>query len=88
MGCLWFKIRILLVVDNLSIWEELSRLLASHEDILIVGEATEGQQALELIAAHRPDVVLLDINLRSMRAIEAANMIKKSWLGTIIIGLV
>lgn len=81
-----FKVRILLVVDNLPIREELSRSLASHEDILIVGEAIEGQQALELIAAHRPDVVLLDINMRSMSAIEAASMIKKSWLGTTIIG--
>ena len=56
-------IRILLVDDHVLMREGLIQLLSLEEDIQIVGEASDGFEALEKIAQERPDIVLLDIHL-------------------------
>src|SRR5688572_20311443 len=82
------KCRVLLVDDHLPIRAALRRLLASyHHDVLIVGEASDGQQAIERIASCQPDVILMDINMPMMNGIEATALIKKSWKEAIVIGL-
>jgi len=81
------KCRILLVDDYLPIREELHRLLAPQPDFEIVAEANDGKEAIEWVAACRPDVVLLDLNMPKMNGIEAAKLIKKSWPETVILGL-
>jgi DNA-binding NarL/FixJ family response regulator len=81
------KCRILLVDDYLPIREEFDRLLAREPDFEIVGEAANGKEAITLVSACRPDVVLLDINMPIMNGIEAAKLIKASWPETTIIGL-
>jgi len=82
------KCRVLLVDDYMPIRTALRRLLAHyHHDVLIVGEASDGQQAIELMASCQPDVILMDINMPTMNGIEATALIKKSWKEAIIIGL-
>src|SRR5688572_1393249 len=54
---------------------------------LIVGEAANGQEAINVVEACQADVVLMDINMPRMNGIEASNLIKKSWDTTVIIGL-
>src|SRR5688500_11826470 len=81
------KCRVLLVDDHERIRDALRKLLASYEDIEIMGEARDGKQAVELVAACHPDVVLMDINMPRMNGIEASGVIMKSWEDTIIIGL-
>jgi DNA-binding NarL/FixJ family response regulator len=81
------KCRVLLVDDHERIRDALRKLLAFHEDIEIIGEAGDGKQAIELVAACRPDVVLMDIYMPKMNGIQASGMIMKSWEDTIIIGL-
>jgi DNA-binding NarL/FixJ family response regulator len=56
-------IRVLLVDDHVLMREGLIQLLSLEEDIQIVGEASDGFEALEKIAQERPDIVLLDIHL-------------------------
>ena len=82
-----FKCRTLLVDDYLPIRHELRRLLAHDPDFEIVGEAADGKEAISLVSACRPDVVLLDINMLIMNGIEAAKLIRKSSPETTIIGL-
>jgi DNA-binding NarL/FixJ family response regulator len=57
------EIRVLIVDDHALIREGLSQLFSLEEDILVVGDATDGFSALEQIRQLHPDVVLMDINL-------------------------
>ncbi len=56
-------IRVLLVDDHVLMREGLIQLFSLEEDIRVVGEASDGFEALEKIALERPDIVLLDIHL-------------------------
>jgi DNA-binding NarL/FixJ family response regulator len=81
------KCRVLLVDDDVPIRAALRGLLAHYHDIRIVGEASDGQQAIELMVSCQPDVILMDIYMPRMNGIEATSLIKKSWKETVIIGL-
>jgi DNA-binding NarL/FixJ family response regulator len=63
------KIRVLLVDDNKMVREGLSQLLRWEPDIEVVGEASDGETALELTRRIRPDVVTMDIHLPGMSGI-------------------
>ena len=54
-------IKIAIVDDNDIMREMIHDTLADEEDFTIVGEAADGESAVELIKADRPDVVLLDL---------------------------
>jgi len=56
-------IRVLLVDDHILVREGLIQLFSLEEDIRVVGEASDGFEALERISQERPDIVLLDIHL-------------------------
>jgi DNA-binding NarL/FixJ family response regulator len=56
-------IRVLLVDDHVLMREGLIQLFSLEEDIHVVGEASDGFEALEKISLERPDIVLLDIHL-------------------------
>jgi DNA-binding NarL/FixJ family response regulator len=64
-------IRILLADDHMLVRAGFRALLASMPDIQVVAEASDGQQALELIAEHRPHVVLMDIAMPGLNGLEA-----------------
>ena len=81
------KCRVLLVDDHVPVRAALRRLLAHYHDVRIVGEASDGQQAIELVASCQPDVILMDINMPRMNGIEATALIKKSWKEAIIVGI-
>jgi len=81
------KCRMLLVDDHERIRGALRNLLASYDDIEIVGEARDGEEAIKRAGSCQPDVILMDINMPRMNGIEASGVIMKSWEDTIIIGL-
>jgi two-component system response regulator NreC len=70
------KIRLFLVDDHQVVRTGLRMLLASEEDVEIVGEAGTAREAMEGVAKINPDVVLMDIGLPDMSGIEATQKIK------------
>jgi DNA-binding NarL/FixJ family response regulator len=77
----------MLVDDHAPIRAALRSFLSSYDDMDIIGEAADGQEAIDMVEACQPDVVLMDISMPRMNGIEAANRIKKSRDKTVIIGL-
>ena len=63
-------IRVVIADDQTVVRGGLRLILESHEGIEVVGEAGDGQQALELVRELRPDVVLMDIRMPEMDGIE------------------
>ena len=72
------KIRILLVDDHDVVRSGVRMLLENEADLVILGEAGNGQQALELVEKLDLDVVIMDITLPDMSGIEVTQRIKKS----------
>lgn len=71
------EIRILLVDDHEMVRTGLSILLENQADIAIVGQASNGQEALEMAQSIQPDVIVMDITLPDISGIEVTRMIKK-----------
>ncbi len=65
------RTRILIVDDQRLMREGLRTLLELENDFEIVGEAGDGQMALDAVATHHPDVVLMDIRMPRMDGVEA-----------------
>jgi YesN/AraC family two-component response regulator len=57
------KIRILLVDDNEVVREGLESLLSPHEDIVVVGKAVDGLDAVAKAQELNPDVILMDAQM-------------------------
>ncbi len=64
-------IRVCLVDDQTLVRQGVRSLLDLSADIRVVAEASDGRQALEVIAQHQPDVVLMDLRMPGMNGIEA-----------------
>ncbi len=64
-------IRILLADRQDMFREVLRRLLELEPDFSIVGETDDGEKLVQLVAQHKPDLILLDVNLRNRSGIEA-----------------
>jgi two-component system chemotaxis response regulator CheB len=60
------RIRVLVVDDSLTVRKRLCEILSSHPDIDVVGEAGDGQRAIELCHKLRPDIITLDMMLPIM----------------------
>ena len=52
-------------------------ILASSEDMEVVGEAVDGAEAVAAVQAHRPDVVLMDIRMPGMDGIAATSALRR-----------
>jgi pilus assembly protein CpaE len=69
------KIQVLVVDDVAQTRKEICRLLQFEQDILVIGEAANGQEAVQLAQNLQPDVVLMDINMPVMDGITATQQI-------------
>ncbi len=65
------KIRVFTVDDHPLLRSGIAAALQRAEDILLVGEATNGQEAIESFRIHRPDVTLMDLQMPVMNGIDA-----------------
>jgi len=78
-------IRIIVADDHTVLRQGLRLLLGKSEDISIVGECGRGDEALELIRKHRPDVALLDISMPGIDGISVAATISQESLPTAVV---
>ena len=72
------SIRVLIADDHRLFAEALEVILAGDERILVVGHASDGQEAVRLSNDLKPDVVLMDISMPVMDGIEAAHAIRET----------
>lgn len=79
------KTSVLVVDDIANTREDIKRLLYFEEDIVVVGEAGDGEEALRQVQELKPDVVLMDINMPGMDGIMATEAIFNSVPETAII---
>jgi DNA-binding NarL/FixJ family response regulator len=70
-------IRVLLVDDHTILREGVRALLADEREIVVVGEAGDGREALEKVEALSPDIVLMDMVMPGMNGLEATSLIKQ-----------
>jgi DNA-binding NarL/FixJ family response regulator len=62
---------VLTVDDHPLLREGIAAMIADEPDMVLVGEAANGREAVEQFRAHRPDVTLMDLQLPQMTGLEA-----------------
>lgn len=71
------KINILLADDHKMVREGFKTLLKTYDNIKVVGEASDGEEALKLAKELKPNLILMDINMPHLNGIEASKKIKE-----------
>src|SRR3954447_14616195 len=78
-------IRVVLVDDHSLVRAGLRALVERLADVEVVGEASDGREALKLVEAQRPDLVLMDLSMRGLNGVEATARIAHTSPGTKVI---
>ena len=73
------RVRVLIADDQQPTRQGLVALLALLPRVEVVGEAQDGQQAVNLVAERQPDVVVMDLQMPVMDGLEATQYIKSRW---------
>ena len=71
--------RLMLVDDHDVLREGLKFMLRTEPDLLVVAEAGDGSEALEILDDTRPDIVLLDVKMPNVGGLEALRGIRERW---------
>jgi two-component system, NarL family, response regulator NreC len=79
------KIRILLADDHNLIRSGLRLVIEQQPDLAVVGEASDGREAVTLAASLKPDVAVLDIGMPNLNGIEAAKQITEGASGAAVV---
>jgi DNA-binding NarL/FixJ family response regulator len=72
-------IRVLMVDDHPLLREGIAAVIEGQPDLQVVGEATNGREAVELFRARKPDIVLMDLQMPVMGGIEAISAIRSEF---------
>lgn len=80
-------IRIVIADDQMLFREGLRTLLSTRPDFEIVGEASDGEEAITLVEALHPNVVLMDLRMPKLDGIQATARIRERWPSTAILVL-
>ncbi len=81
------NINLLIVDDHPMIREGLVAMLTPYPDINIVGTCSDGQEAIESVEAHAPDIILMDIKMLKVNGFEATREIVSNYPGVKVIML-
>src|SRR5690606_37264583 len=71
------RIRIIVTDDHRLMREGLSAMMAHEDDMEVIGEAANGEEAINLVRERQPDIVLMDILMPGMNGLEAARWIQE-----------
>jgi DNA-binding NarL/FixJ family response regulator len=80
-------IRLLLVDDHPLVREGLKRIISSMMGVIVVGEASTGEEAITRVRDLEPDIVMMDLSLPKMSGIEAIRIIKAEAPNTRVLAL-
>ncbi len=69
------QVNILLIDDHKIFREGVKRIIEMEDNFSVVGEGSDGTEALLLVQQYKPDVILLDINMPNMNGVEATEEI-------------
>lgn len=72
-------VRVLVVDDNSDVRALYRRIVNDDDEIVLVGEATNGREALELVRDITPDVVVMDVQMPILDGVDATRLIKERW---------
>jgi DNA-binding NarL/FixJ family response regulator len=81
------RLRILVVDDFAPFRETLCSLLLDHEPVTVVGEAADGEAAIELAFRLLPHVIIMDVKMPRIGGVEATRRIKRFLPGVHVIGI-
>jgi PAS domain S-box-containing protein len=81
------KVLLLVVDDHTMVRQGLCGLLDSYEDIQVVGEASNGKEALELAQKLQPHIILMDVTMPDIDGIEVTKRIKSDHPHILVIGM-
>jgi two-component system, NarL family, response regulator DesR len=71
------KIRVIIAEDQSMVLGALAALLESEGDIEVIGQARNGLEAMKMVRAHKPDLLLTDIEMPEMSGLEVAAELKR-----------
>jgi DNA-binding NarL/FixJ family response regulator len=80
-------IRVLVCDDHDLIRHALRSVFQDESDMEVVGEAADGEEAVELVSILRPDAVIMDISMPKLSGIEATERIKRTFPDTVVLVL-
>jgi len=69
-------IKVLLAEDHLITRQGICRLIEDESDLAVIGEAGDGEEAVQLVTEMQPDVVIMDVAMPKLNGIEATRQIK------------
>ncbi|MEX2574631.1 MAG: response regulator [Balneolaceae bacterium] len=81
------KIKVLLVDDHKMMREGLRKIVEEQDDLMVVAEAADGEEALREAKKTSPDIVVMDVNMPVMDGIEATRTLLEQMPGVRVIGL-
>ena len=70
------KIRVMLVDDHAVVRSGLAAFILAYNDLELVGEASSGQEAIDVCERNKPDVILMDMVMPGMDGVEATRKVK------------
>ncbi len=71
------QIRVMVIDDHQIVRQGLVALLNTEDDLTVIAEGSDGQQAIELFKQHAPDVTLMDLRMPRIGGVEAINHIRR-----------